>query len=178
MLFTHTVCFPFDQWSSTDVSSVIVIGDNYEAETIFLVTGYQYISSAMAYNFGYEFRQAWCRNYLFVFFATLYTVFHFYATMDLSRFSCMWRVNCINENVVSGVTSSVLPIQNNFNTTVMPEYYRRALLGIMIGNAFAISAWDYFVVNGIRQHFAAKKRANKIITYPDPEVEVNKMDDP
>jgi hypothetical protein len=28
----------------------LVIGDNYETGTIWLVTGYQFISSAMAYN--------------------------------------------------------------------------------------------------------------------------------
>ena len=141
------------------MSNVNVIGDNYEAETLFLVTGYQYISSAMAYNFGYEFRQAWWRNYPFVAFAICYTSLHFYATLTVSQLSCVWRVNCINENVVRSVSPfTKVPIKNAFNTTVMPVAFRRGLVGIMSINAVVIAAWDYVVVNGIRHYFATKKR--------------------
>ncbi len=37
---------------TADISSVFAIGDNYETTTIFLVTGAQYLSSAMAFNLG------------------------------------------------------------------------------------------------------------------------------
>ena len=150
-------CFPF-QWTSTDVSNVDTIGDNYESEVLFLVTGYQYIASAMAYNFGYEFRQAWCRNYLFVALATLFTCLHFYSALNVGKLSCIWRVNCINENVVSSIDFYKKSIQNVFNTTVMPDSFRRGLVLIMTTNAIAIVGWDFFVVNGIRKHFAAKRR--------------------
>lgn len=135
-----------------------MIGDNYEAETLFLVTGFQYISSAMAYNFGYEFRQGWFRNYVFVFFATFFALLHFYVTLTETHVSCIFRVNCINENVVESVTLAPLPIENPFNTTVMPKYYRQHLVLVMIINAILIAAWDFFVVNGIRRRMAARKR--------------------
>ncbi|KAL7471342.1 hypothetical protein ACHAXS_011637 [Conticribra weissflogii] len=48
--------FQCRKWDSEDVSDVTTIGDNYETSVIFIVTGYQYISSAAAYNFGYTFR--------------------------------------------------------------------------------------------------------------------------
>ena len=41
------------------------LGDNYETSTIFVVTGYQYITSAAAFNFGYTWRRSWWRNYVF-----------------------------------------------------------------------------------------------------------------
>jgi hypothetical protein len=100
-------------------------GDNYESEVLYLLSAYQYITSAMAFNFGYEFRQAWWRNYLFVAFALFYTVIQFYITLVPGEISCVWRVNCVNENTCRGVvTYDALPIQNPFNTTVMPEQFR------------------------------------------------------
>lgn len=120
--------------------------------------GYQYISSAIAFNFGYEFRQAWCRNYLFVFFAALYTFLMFYITLVPGELSCIWRVNCVNEDTCKGVTAhEPLPIQNPFNTTVMPEDFRVKILLLMIFNAVATSGYEFFIVNGIRRRYAATR---------------------
>jgi len=126
---------------------------------MFLIAGYQYISSAMAFNFGYEFRRGWCRNYVFVFFAALYTFFQFYITLVPGELSCIWRVNCENENTSRSITAhDPLPIQNPFNTTVMPKDFRVKILLIMIGNTIALLAYEYFVVNGLRRRWAANKR--------------------
>jgi magnesium-transporting ATPase (P-type) len=60
-LFTtlfHQDWFQCREWDRSDVSDVLVIDDNCEAQTLFLVTSCQYISTAMAYNFGYEWRQS------------------------------------------------------------------------------------------------------------------------
>jgi cation-transporting ATPase 13A3/4/5 len=93
----HQDWYQCRKWGSTDVSNVQVIGDNYEAQVLFLITGYQYISSAMAFNFGYNFRAAWITNYWFVAFASFFTFIHFYSTMNPSPMSCLFRVNCLNE---------------------------------------------------------------------------------
>ena len=85
------------KWSSEDVSSVTTIGDNYEASTLFIVGGYQYIASAIALNFGYKFRAAWYTNYVFVGLVFMFTMFHLLMTLQPSSFSCIWRVNCVNE---------------------------------------------------------------------------------
>jgi hypothetical protein len=146
------------KWDNSDVSNVLVIGDNYESEVLFLVAGFQYITSAMAFNFGYEFRRGWFRNYIFVVLATAFAVIHLYITLKPGELSCFWRVNCENQNVVASVTLEPVPIQNDFNTTMMPESFQRGLVGIMIGNGVAIACWEFFAVNGIRRHFAVKKR--------------------
>jgi len=142
-----------------------VIGDNYESEVIFLVSGYQYIATALAYNFGYEFRQSWFRNYLFVIASLTLTFVQFYAAMVPGDLSCFWRVNCDNNHLQIGVTArEKMPIQNPFNTTVMPEAFRWKILVIMIVNLFTIMAYDYFVVNGLRRRWAAQKRSKNSAT--------------
>jgi magnesium-transporting ATPase (P-type) len=89
--------FQCRKWNVKDVSNILIIGDNYEASVLFLVGGYQYISSAIALNFGYSHRQSWWSNYKFVFLAALWTAFVFMMTIYPSRFSCIWRVNCSND---------------------------------------------------------------------------------
>lgn len=162
--------FQCRKWDGEDISNVLVIGDNYESEVIFLVSGFQYICSAMAFNFGYEFRQAWIRNYVFVAIASMFTFIHFYITLVPGELSCLWRVNCINENALRSVTTfDIFPIQNPFNTTIMPLDFRRGLCAIMVANAIVITAYDYFVVNGIRRAAAAKIRLAQGTATPSEE---------
>lgn len=85
------------KWGSTDVSNATLIGDNYEASVIFLITGYQYIGTAMAYNFGYAFRSNWIKNKHFVLLVFAFTILHFYITLVPGKVSCFFRVNCSNE---------------------------------------------------------------------------------
>lgn len=85
------------KWNSIDVSNATVIGDNYEASVIFLITGYQYISTAMAYNFGYSFRSHWMKNKYFAILSFLFTALHVHITLVPGKFSCFFRVNCSNE---------------------------------------------------------------------------------
>ena len=140
--------FACRMWDSTDVSNVLVIGDNYETSVIFIVSGYQYISSAAAFNFGYSFRGNWFRNYVFVFLFLLWTAVQFSATLTASRLSCIWRLNCDNDNVVRSITSSdPVPINNVYNTTVMPIEFRGMLVALMVANLILNCIWDYFVVN-------------------------------
>ena len=131
-----------------------MIGDNFESEVIFLVTGYQYISSAMAFNFGYEFRQGWTRNRVFVAAVVIFSFFHFYATLIPGYISCFRRVNCDDEHAVFSVTSlEPTPIQNPYHTTVMPVRFRWTIVAIIIANTIAIMGYEY-VLNRFRQQNA------------------------
>lgn len=136
-----------------------VIGDNYETSVIFIVSGFQYIATAMAYNFGYEFRQGWWRNYLFVLASFAFIFLHFYATLKPGYLSCFWRLNCDNEHVVNGVTNrEKTPIQNRYNTTVMPQDFRIKLVAIMVANLVSIMLYEYFIVNGLRRRWSKMKK--------------------
>ena len=148
LLLWHQDWFACRRWDSTDVSDLRIIGDNYESSVIFIVAGYQYISSAAAFNFGYSFRSNWFRNYVFVFFFLLWTACQLSATLTASRFSCIWRLNCNNENAVRFVTIPFpVPIHNIYNTTVMPMEFRVKLVALMVANLILNCSWDYFVVN-------------------------------
>jgi len=93
----HQEWYQCRKYDGTDVSNVLVIGDNYEATVLFLVVGYQFISSAMTYNFGYNFREGWFQNRLFVLLVCIFTIIHFYVTLVPGSLSCMFRVNCSND---------------------------------------------------------------------------------
>jgi hypothetical protein len=82
-----------------------------------------------------------------------------FITLVPGKMSCFWRVNCDNDHVlVSVVKGEKVPIQNPFNTTVMPVEYRWSLIAIIVANTLAVIAWDYFVVNGTRKKLGARKR--------------------
>jgi len=141
--------FKCRRWDSTDISNSFTIGDNYESTVLFLVTGYQYISSAMAFNFGFNHRRPWIRNWIFVSLVIGYSVIHFTVTLYPSSLSCFWRINCDNRYITMALSVQEATINNPYHTTVMPIYFRWALLGIMTGNAALIVSWEYFIVNKI-----------------------------
>jgi hypothetical protein len=140
------------QWEASQLSNVLGIGDNYEAETVFLLAGLQNIGSAAVYNSGFSFRRSGFRNYVFAALAATYMCIHFYITLVPGTLSCLWRVNCENDNVLPFlVTGQTAPIQNIFNTTLMPSSFRVGLLCIMVANLVAIFSWELLVVNRLRQ---------------------------
>jgi hypothetical protein len=66
---------------------------------------------------------------------------HFYVTQVPGKMSCFWRANCDNDHVlVSVVKGEKIPIQNPFNTTVMPVEYMWSLIAIIVANTFAVIA--------------------------------------
>lgn len=170
----HQDWFQCRKFNNDDVSNLLIIGDNYESETLFIVSGYQYISTAMAYNFGYEFRQGWFRNTWFVCLVIVYTLVHYWITVFPGNLSCLFRVNCENQYVFYSVSSGKhVPIQNAFNTTLMPVNYRFILVMLVTMNTILNMAWDYFVVNGTRRRILAKrhkKEFQKIASNTDLEL--------
>ncbi|KAL7548228.1 hypothetical protein ACHAWF_011518 [Thalassiosira exigua] len=147
------------KWGSSDISNVRIIGDNYESEVIWLVCGPQIVSAALAYNLGYRFRRAWYCNYLLVGCVTLWMTLHFYIILAPSPFSCAWRVNCNNDEVVRGAfEDSPIAIQNAFNTTEMPGDFRLAILLLIIANFVANTSWEGLLVNTVMRWRARKRK--------------------
>lgn len=130
------------------LANLSYICDNYETSVIFLISGYQYINSAVPYNFGFAYRADWIKNYIFVFFAVAFTALHFYITLVPGSVSCLFRVNCVNEKVVPDPFGDIIAIQNSYHTTIMPMDFRVILISIMIMNLAANILWEYFIVNG------------------------------
>lgn len=163
------------KWDSITIADVTAIGDNYESSVVFLVSGYQYMTSAVAYNFGYQYRAGWIYNWRFIFFVITWTVIHFTVILYPSSLSCFFRVNCTNDNVLRGATSDeVTPIQNPWNHTLMPLHFREKLLIIVIMNGVTTSLWEYFVVNGfvadwLKKQFPKQDRLIAGIGYSGPD---------
>jgi predicted P-type ATPase len=156
---------PCRVWDDVGISNLMTIGDNYESGVIFLITGFQFIHTAMAYNFGYEFRRNWLENFRFIFLCCIFSGMLFYVTLVPGKLSCFWRINCDNSNLVYSLSlGEKVPIQNPYATTVMPMKFRLILVTLMVLNAVLNAAWDYFVVNGIRRRLAAKKRNHVELT--------------
>ena len=168
--------FQCRRWSSTDVSNVSRIGDNYESSVLFLVTGYQYISSAIAFNYGYSYRAHFMKNRTFVLLALCFTILHFIITIFPGDLSCVWRVNCTNQHVQRGITTgpTPLPLNNPFNTTVMPVSFRWIILGIIICNTLAVQFWEYYFINeiGLKWEDSSRKSnlTNPVSDLVDPSV--------
>jgi cation-transporting ATPase 13A3/4/5 len=156
--------FQCRKWDTISIADVTAIGDNYESSVVFLVSGYQYITSAIAFNFGFQHRASWWKNWRFQFFVIAWTVIHFTVILYPSTLSCFFRVNCENKNVLRGATvEDRTPIQNPWGHTLMPLHFREIILVIVIMNGVAISIWEYFVINGfvadwIRRQFPKKDR--------------------
>lgn len=150
-----------------DISLVNDIGDNYEATVIFLVAGTQYISSGIALNFGGLHRAAYFKNWRFVALSTCFLVMQFVANWYPGKWSCIFKVNCDNENLPYSILTlykgeKVKVIQNEWNTTLMPTTMRGKLMGLMIGNLIALICWEKLVVNGpvgwwLRKKYPAQK---------------------
>lgn len=146
---------------------MLKIGDNYESTVIFLVSGLQFLSSAMAYNFGYEHRAAWYMNRRFAILSISFSFIQFYITLVPGKLSCLFRVNCLNDNLVLQVTSEggdkLVPLQNPYASTVMPVSFRWTLTVIMFANSMANMMWEYYIVNGLVPRIIRNRKKKQLI---------------
>lgn len=150
------------KFGGTDISEEI-LWDNYEAVTLFLVGGAQYISTAMALNFGFKHRMPWVFNWTFVVISCLFMTLQVIITFYPSRLSCMFRVNCENEYVVRQVTSpDLVPITNDWHTTVLPFNYPTIIFALIAANTFALMAWEYLVIYGPVGNWVRKQQPRTI----------------
>jgi len=145
------------KWEPGSIADANLIGDNYESSVIFLITGAQYFTSAMAYNFGFRFRQSWLTNWKFVLLLCAWIPIHWYITLVPSQLSCLFRINCedpgpwndnVDNRLRAATTDEVYDIVNGWHTTVMPYSFRWLIVGLIIANAAAIMLWEYAIVLG------------------------------
>lgn len=76
---------------SADLGDVFGISDNYETAVIFLVSGAQYLSSAMALNFGHKHRQPWIYNKYFVALLVVFIVIHLDPVLSMGELAAGLR---------------------------------------------------------------------------------------
>jgi len=152
--------------ATADIASLFAVGDNYESSVIFLVSGAQYLSSSMAFNFGHKHREPWLYNRSLMVLLIIFFAIHLTVLFYPSKLSCLFRVNCQNEDSVGRVLSGCRDkISNDWNTTVMPMDFRVTLFLIILFNTLAAVAWEMLLVVGplgrfFRTHFPQRRPLN------------------
>ena len=147
-LFICPAGYQCRQWESTDISFILALGDNYESSVTFLMIASQYVFSAAAFNFGFTYRKHWLRNYPLVILVVGFMFFHYWITLVPGVVSCWLRINCVNEDniAVSLYNEGPVALQNDYNSTLMPEEFRIFLAVLMTVNFLAVTGWEFFVV--------------------------------
>jgi magnesium-transporting ATPase (P-type) len=143
-------CRTWEMAGSIGIADQDVIGDNYESSVLFMVTGAQYFTSALAFSYGGEHREPVYKNAWFMFFFLLFAVIHLVTLLTESKLSCLFRVNCEEENIVleSFLSLDTAPINNPWNSTVMPVDFRIKLLIIILVNTLCTSFFEKFGMIG------------------------------
>lgn len=64
-LYSKDDFFKCHEWDAraTDASKWWLLGDSFEADVLTFIALFQFVNSAMVFNYGYIFRQRWYRNY-------------------------------------------------------------------------------------------------------------------
>lgn len=138
------------------------LGDNYECAVIFLVSGSQYIHSTLQYGIGGEFRRNLCRNWLLVLCVIVAYAMFVIVIYYPSKMSCIFRVNCLDEYMIRGITQPlVAPVGNWEHSTIIPEVFQTKLIIIMVINGVIVVAWEYFFVQGTAVLGWARRRQNQ-----------------
>ena len=101
-------------------------------------------------------------NWRFVMLAIGFSIIQFYIALVPSKLSCLFRVNCLNKDLVRQVTSGggdqLVPLQNPYANTVLPVEFRWVIVSLMFTNLIAIMAWEYFIVNGFMKRIIQNRK--------------------
>ena len=118
----------------------------------------------MAFNFGYEHRAGWFMNWRFVILSIGFSIIQFYIALVPSKLSCLFRVNCVNDDVVRQVTTgggdNLVPLQTPYANTILPVEFRWVIASLMFTNLIAIMVWEYYVVNGFMMRIMHNRKGN------------------
>ncbi|KAJ2075662.1 hypothetical protein GGI16_008519, partial [Coemansia sp. S142-1] len=148
--------FRCNEFDSRDIDTSLwwILGDNYESELISIVCLFQFVNAAAVYNFGYRYRRSWITNYsLVVLYSTFIAVVSVLVLANPNRFSCMFRINCGNPDVLvdlgySRPTWHITPYNSPIGHNVLPHNFRWTLWALCITNAVLCLAYEKLVVLG------------------------------
>lgn len=96
LLFNESwfVCKEFDS-NTVDQGKWWLKGDNYEAAVVGIIVLFQLMSCAFIFNFGFDYRRRWYRNYWLIGFFVIFFIYGSAILLtDPSGFSCLYRINC------------------------------------------------------------------------------------
>ncbi|OMJ09096.1 putative cation-transporting ATPase 13A3 [Smittium culicis] len=165
-------CHEFDS-RDIDTSLWWLLGDNYEAETLSILLLTQFVNAAGVFNLGYRFRQSWYKNYLLVFFYTLFlTIISFVCLADPNWLGCLFRINCGDPDVLVSLGYKRPSFKiSNYNSpighNVFPREYRIKFWLYALCNVLIVFLFEFLVVLGPVGRFIKKRFAKPSSTNDD-----------
>jgi len=120
-----------------------LLGDNYEAALLFVLSITQVTNSGVVMNFGGQFRRSFFRNWQMMTVWFSLTGFVFYMVLVSSPTSCYFRVNCDGQECSrNGWTSC------GSSDTLWPVDYRFGLATLLAINIASLFLWERLVIQG------------------------------
>jgi len=164
------VCQEFDS-RMIDITKWWLLADNFEGETLGIVLFYQCFVAAAIGNFGSYFREAWWKNYPFVFFFLLaFTTLSCVLLLDPNPLGCWLRFNCGNPenlrqyfNTTNTYSWSGVKYNSPIGHNIYPKEFRWKLLLFCLGNSAAVVIFQKVFILGpvrewVRKKWPMKKR--------------------
>lgn len=164
-LYTRDDFFRCREWDAraTDASKWWLLGDSFEADVLTFMALFQFVNCAMAFNYGYIFRQRWYRNYFLVLvWAVFISIVSYWELADPNRFGCLMRLNCGNPDVLVSLgyqrpSFYIEPYNNPLGHNVLPKSFRYQLWAYSIGNMLVVHVWERFVILGPVRQWTRRK---------------------
>jgi hypothetical protein len=139
------------------------LADNYVGSITAIITMYQMIHAALAYNIGGKYREGGLRNWPF---GVMYGIFFLLITLilflDPNSLGCTFRINCGTASSLAALGYSV-PFNapdsffSNTGHNVIPPYFRLVIFGLSIVNLVLIFLWERVVILGIGRQCIIKQ---------------------
>jgi len=153
--------FACNEWDATklDLSKWMLLGDNFEGETLGMLVMLQVTNTGAVGNFSAGYRQAWHKNWMFVLvFIASYVIVSYITLADPNRLGCWFRFQCGDPEAlvklgyfdhVDNITFSTGQDYLNINGhNVMPTEFRSVIWIIGLCNLAVVVFFVRFVVLG------------------------------
>lgn len=147
------VCREFDS-RYVDLRKWWEMADNYEGAMIGILTCFQIMHAACAFNLGSKYRQGFFKNKTFLMvYAAMFTLLSCVLLLDPNPLGCIFHMNCGTSNVLSQLgynvwwsTPSIY--YSSIGHNVFPMYFRLIIWLITILNLVAVMIWEGVFVLG------------------------------
>ena len=147
------VCNEFDS-RYVDLRKWWEMADNYEGAMLGILTSFQIMHAACAFNIGAKYRQGFLRNKIFI--AVYCSMFALLSAVLLSNpnpLGCVFHINCGTTSILNQLGYKVWwdapsTYSSSIGHNVFPVYFRVVIWFITIFNLVAVLLWEGVFILG------------------------------
>ncbi|KAI7892685.1 uncharacterized protein EV154DRAFT_585903 [Mucor mucedo] len=170
-LYSRDDFFRCNEWDARaiDNSKWWLLGDSFEADVVTFLALFQFVNSALVFNYGYIFRATWYRNYfLMAVCCTFIAVVSYWELADPNQFGCLMRINCGDPDVLVSLgyprpNFYIEPYNNPLGHNVLPKTFRYHLWIYSIVNMCVVHIWErFFILGPVRQWLRQKQPLKRL----------------